>query len=230
MIGHMIGSFAQLLRPSFLWLVIKAFVTTALIFAGLYALGVWSGLTFLEGRFTEGWLNTAGDIVYSLMLFGLFVLLYLPVSAIVVGMFVEKAASLVEKRVYPASQGQREHGTFEGIKAGLSFAGGLILANFLALPVYIFLPGINIAVFLILNGYLAGREYFEMVSLRHVPSDQMKTLRGRFRLRIFFAGVLIALIFVIPVINFVAPLIAAAFMVHVFQDIGREAALFSRPT
>jgi CysZ protein len=39
-----------------------------------------------------------------------------------------------------------------------------LLLNLLALPVYLLLPGINLFLFLALNGYLLGREYFEVVA------------------------------------------------------------------
>jgi uncharacterized protein involved in cysteine biosynthesis len=75
-------------------------------------------------------------------------------------------------------------------------------------------PILNAAVFYGLNAYLLGREYFEMVALRRLDLRGAQQLRHVHRLRWFIAGLVNAGLLTIPVINLVAPLLAAAFMVH----------------
>lgn len=69
-------------------------------------------------------------------------------------------------------------------------------------------------VFYGVNAYLLGREYFEMVALRRLDPRSAQRLRQVYRLRFFIAGLVIAGLLTLPVVNFVAPLLAAAFMVH----------------
>jgi uncharacterized protein involved in cysteine biosynthesis len=89
-----------------------------------------------------------------------------------------------------------------------------IVLNLLALPLYVFMPGLNFFVFLGLNGYLFGRQYFEVVALRRLDMAATRAVRHRFGVRIFAGGVVIAGLFAMPFVNLLAPVIATAFMVH----------------
>jgi uncharacterized protein involved in cysteine biosynthesis len=66
-----------------------------------------------------------------------------------------------------------------------------IALNLLALPIYALVPGINLFVFLGLNGYLFGREYFEVVALRRLDIDAARAMRHRYGGRVFLGGVVI---------------------------------------
>ncbi len=226
MILHVLKAFGQLLHPRFVWLLLKTFAVTALILGALYAGGVYGLAEGIEA-WTNDYLGRFGDVLTGLVLLIVFVVIYLPVSALVLGLFAEEAVRIVETRHYPATMGRREASLGEAVGMGLRFATALLVLNLLALPFYILLPGINIALFLVLNGYLSGREYFEMVAARHVAGPEITPLRRRFRLRLFLAGIVIAAVLMVPFLNFLAPLFGAALMVHVFQDAGRRARLFA---
>ncbi|HEY5337958.1 MAG TPA: EI24 domain-containing protein, partial [Rhizomicrobium sp.] len=72
------------------------------------------------------------------------------------------------------------------------------------------------------DGWLLGRQYFELVALRHMSRGAANTMRKRHGATIYGAGFLIALIAAIPVVNFIAPLFGAAFMVHVFKRLSQK--------
>jgi len=90
----------------------------------------------------------------------------------------------------------------------------MIVLNLPALPLYVRVRGINLVLFLSLNGYLLRRGYFEVVSLRGLDAGATRAMRNRFAGRIAVGGVVI---FALARVNLVAPLIATAFMVHVFE-------------
>jgi CysZ protein len=69
---------------------------------------------------------------------------------------------------------------------------------------------------------LLGREFFELVALRHLSRPAVDSMRKRHATGILGAGIVIALLAMIPVVNFFAPLFGAAFMVHVFQHYQRQ--------
>jgi uncharacterized protein involved in cysteine biosynthesis len=97
--------------------------------------------------------------------------------------------------------------------------------NILALPIY-FIPILNFFVFYILNGYLLGREYFEAVALRRLSAGEVGELWRREKGRLIVAGVVITLMLTIPFLNLVAPVVATAFMLHLFESmrvVGRSA-------
>ena len=106
-----------------------------------------------------------------------------------------------------------------------------LLLNLLALPVYLLVPGINLFLFLALNGYLFGRGYFEVVALRRLDMGAARRVRSRFAGRIFLGGVVIAGLFALPLVNLVAPVIATAFMLHIFEALPRPvvASLWPHP-
>jgi CysZ protein len=95
-----------------------------------------------------------------------------------------------------------------------------ILALFL-LPV----PGINLIAFYLGNGYLLGREYFELAAMRHMPPDEAKQLRKANRVTVLLCGLIIAGIASIPILNLITPLFATAFMVRIFKGLSRVSVL-----
>jgi CysZ protein len=70
---------------------------------------------------------------------------------------------------------------------------------------------------LLVNGWLLGREYFELAALRHLPEAAANALQRKHGVAVFFAGLLISVLSVIPVANLFAPLYGSAFMVHLFK-------------
>jgi CysZ protein len=95
--------------------------------------------------------------------------------------------------------------------------------NILALPLY-FVPIINVFVFYLLNGYLLGREYFELVAARRFDAAGTRRLRRKFRGRVMLAGVVIAFLLTVPIVNLVTPVVATGFMLHVFERLRRREA------
>jgi uncharacterized protein involved in cysteine biosynthesis len=148
-----------------------------------------------------------------------------------VGFFVERIAAAVEQTDYPGRGLPRNQPLVESVAVMLRLAGLTVALNILALPLYLLVPGINLVLFLALNGYLLGRGYFEVVALRRLDAATVKALRSRFAGRIFTAGVAVAVLFTLPLVNLVAPVVAIVFMLHVFEALPRiEPSLTARPT
>ena len=98
--------------------------------------------------------------------------------------------------------------------------------NLLCLPLYLilmFVPPFNLVLYYLLNGYLYGREYFELVAHRRMDPMAARSMRQRNRGKVLFAGILLTFLLTIPIINFLTSVIATAFMVHVFHGLpGRK--------
>jgi CysZ protein len=86
----------------------------------------------------------------------------------------------------------------------------------LALLVFL-IPGVNLTVFFVANGYLLGREYFEFAAMRHLPINEAKALRRKNGMTVFVGGLIIAGVMAIPLVNLLTPLFATAFMVHIYK-------------
>ena len=81
------------------------------------------------------------------------------------------------------------------------------------------IPGVNLIAFYLGNGYLLGREYFELAAMRHLPAAEARQLRQANRGLVFLCGVIIAGLASVPIVNLLTPLFATAFMVHVYKRI-----------
>ena len=71
--------------------------------------------------------------------------------------------------------------------------------------------------FYLVNGYLLGREYFEMVGVRRLPVADVTSLRKAHSLSVLMTGIAIAFLLTIPVVNLLMPVVATAAMVHLFE-------------
>src|SRR5206468_5028263 len=100
----------------------------------------------------------------------------------------------------------------EGIKTALL----TILVYLLALPVVLF-AGAGFIAFFIATAWLLGREYFELAAMRFRPPREAKAMRKRHAMTVFAAGLVIAALVSIPVLNLATPLFGMAFMVHLHK-------------
>ena len=199
-----------------LWLCIA---TALLAFAAL-----WSAIGYLLTAtvlFSAGWLETVVDLLGGLATLVLTWFLFPGVVSVLVGLFLEKIAEAVEARHYPSLA------PAEGLTAAatavtmLRYLGALLFFNLLLLPFVLF-PLVSPFVFYAVNGYLLGREYFELVASRRVGAAHMRRLRKANRGRLFIAGVVITLMLTVPVVNLLAPVVATAAMVHLFEDYRKQ--------
>ncbi|MDF2766966.1 MAG: hypothetical protein K0S81_3962, partial [Rhodospirillales bacterium] len=90
---------------------------------------------------------------------------------------------------------------------------------------FFWIPFIYPMVFYALNGYLLGREYFELVALRRLDENSVRALRRSYQGSILLSGALIAFITTVPLLNLAAPVVATAFMVHLFESLRRRVGL-----
>ena len=82
-------------------------------------------------------------------------------------------------------------------------------------------PGVNLIAFYVGNGYLLGREYFELAAMRYRPPDEAKRMRKQNHGTVFVAGMFIAGFVSIPIVNLATPLFGTALMVHVHKRLSR---------
>ena len=221
MIAAFAKAIAQMWDPAFrrvLWLSTGFSAVVFVVLAGL----VWWLIDWLTPDWVPSWLSgwfldiVAWIVGFGVLLGGAWILFTVLVS-IFVGMFLEGIADAVEIRHYPNDAPGKDLSIGRGLLVGLKFLWDVIRLNLLALPVYIFVPGLNVFVFYGLNGYLLGREYFELVALRHLDEQAALELRKRYRWRLFVAGIVMTFLFTVPIVNLVTPLIATAAMVHIYK-------------
>ena len=211
MISALLLALRQLTDPALQRLLLRCVLLTLATFVVL--IGAVAALLFGLDLTGLSWLDpvlaTAGSAVALVLAWLLF-----PVAVgLILGLFAEDVVDLVERRHYPALPKAPGMSLAAQVYTGVRFLIVALPLNLIALPLYL-IPGANLPVYLALNGYLLGREYFELVAGQRLPLREVSRLRREQRGRLWLAGVVIALMLLIPVFNLVAPVVAIAFMVH----------------
>jgi len=145
------------------------------------------------------------------------------ITSLVAALFFDEIAEQVERRNYPNDPPGTALPITTSTLLSLRFFGLVLLVNLLALLLLI-IPGVNIGVFFVANGYLLGREYFELAAMRFRSVEEARALRRTNALRVFLAGLIIAGVVVVPILNLITPVFATAFMVRMHKIISREVA------
>lgn len=214
MLDTLIRSLQILRHPAALRLI---FFTAVVAFAVILALTAVIGITLQQVTFFENsWLEGILDIGGTLAAFVLSWFLFPLISPLLFGLCLERVVSLAEETHYPHLPPPREVPLWEGICSAAALAGLMLLLNLLLLP-FLLVPVIGLLPYYLVNGYLLGREYFELVALRRMTGPEMKALRKRQGLLILQGGVMMLLLFTIPFVNLIAPVLAASFMAHLFH-------------
>ncbi|WP_137701836.1 EI24 domain-containing protein [Marimonas lutisalis] len=165
------------------------------------------------------WLNDLLSVSSFLFMLVLSVFLMVPVASAITSMFLEEVAEAVEDRHYPTLPQVAPIPFFEALRDTLNFLGVLIGANLLAFVLYALFPPAALFIFWGLNGFLLGREYFQLAAMRRVGRAGAKNLRKRHGLTIWAAGTLMAMPLSIPLVNLFIPILGAATFTHIFHGL-----------
>ncbi|MBB6252679.1 EI24 domain-containing protein [Nitrospirillum iridis] len=213
MIRALFRTLAQAFDPALLRVMARSFLLTLISFVALGIAVSW-GLDRLHPT-GNAWIDPLITVAGGLGVVALAWYFFLVVVAAVAGLLLEPVARTVERRWYPSLPPPRDAGVVEETAIALRFLVLLVLVNVAVLPLWL-LPPVGAVAYPLANGFLLGRQYFDQVAMRRLPPDQARLLRLRYRGRIFFAGLIIAFISLLPVVNLFAPVLATAFMLHLF--------------
>lgn len=188
--------------------------------AGFAALATMVWYLLFHTAVTDiGWVDTALDVLGSVLVVVVAWLLF-PATVVTVSSFLlDDVVDHVEARHYPHLTPAPRLPLREEAANAVRLFAVVAAVNLLALPLYLTAPGLNLLVYYALNGYLLGREYFGLVANRRVGAREAAGLRRSHPMRPFLAGVIIAFLSTIPLVNLLVPVIASAFMVHIFHGL-----------
>lgn len=179
---------------------------------------LWACVGFLLTRtaiFETGWLESAIDILGGLATLVLTWLLFPGVMSAIIGLFLERIVGAVESGHYPHLPAPSEQPLSQALVGAGKFLLIMIAVNLVAL-LFLLTPLFPF-VFYAANGYLVGREFFELVAMRRIGSDEARALRKAHKGAVFTIGVVFALMLTVPIVNLLTPIIATATMVHLFE-------------
>lgn len=214
-------SVGQLGDPAILRVAGKSLLVTLAIFAALGA-GVYVAL---HAAF-DAWVGTdygsglAGAAAVVLLVLAAW-LLFRVIAIAVLGVFGDDVVAAVEARHYPAAHAAaRPAGLARSLRLGIGSAGRAVAVNLLMVPVYLALLftaiGPAIAFFLV-NAWLLGRDLGDMVASRHMDDATMRGWRKATRGRRFATGLAGTGLFVVPLVNLLAPILGAQLATHLFH-------------
>ena len=192
----------------------------------------YAGLLWIVGASTPGSLTlpVIGEVTWLGDLLGwasLFLMLFfsmflmIPVASAITSLFLDDVAQAVEDRHYPGLPVPPRVGFFDGLRDTVNFLGLLLAANFLAFAVYAFFPFAAPVIFYAMNGFLLGREYFQIAAMRRLGREGARALRRRHGGEIWVAGVLMTIPLSIPLLNLLVPVLGAATFTHMFHRVAR---------
>ncbi|MBL8669797.1 MAG: EI24 domain-containing protein [Alphaproteobacteria bacterium] len=225
MLAAFLKSISQLGDPR----ILRVLGWTVLICIGLL-IGVWAGawagiasVPVESVSWLPSWIAGVFRGVAWLTSFLLSWLLFPVLSGAVMGLFLDAVMDAVERRHYPGLSAPRPQPMAEILSSALKFLALGLIVNLLLFPFYLFLGPFGLLLAILVNGYLIGREYFEMVALRRLEPAAAAALYDGNRGRVIRWGMAAAALALVPGVNLVAPIIATAMMVHLFQPLSSAA-------
>jgi len=163
------------------------------------------------------WVDDLLSVGSILLMLVLSIFLMVPVASAFTGLFLEDVAAAVEERHYAHLPEVQRLPWSDALIDSVNFFGLIVIANVLALIVYALTTIAAPLIFWGMNGYLLGREYFQLVAMRRLGREGAKAARRRHGGTIFAAGVLMAVPLSIPLVNLLVPILGAATFTHLFH-------------
>lgn len=216
---------AQIFEPAFLKVFVLGILTTIVALAVAYFLGK-QFTPYLPGAdmFEWEWLQSIVDnirewLMEFILLFAV-LFFFVPISTLFMTLYLDDIVDAVENKHYPDRKAGKRLGVGHLAYLGLRLAFMIVLLNLIAIPFYIifFWTGfIPLVIFYILNSYLLGWGYYEMVAVRHLGVRESGRHRKSIRGQVLMGGGTITLFYIVPIVNLVAPILGAAILTHLFH-------------
>ncbi|WP_298674203.1 EI24 domain-containing protein [uncultured Sphingomonas sp.] len=222
MFGALALSLAQLGDPRILRVLGKSLLVTLALFAAL-GIALWWGMEGLLAR--SAWHDELASAATLVLIALAFWFLFRAVAVLAVGLFADDVVAAVEAKHYPAALASARAISFHrALVMGLRSGARFIAINLLLVPVYavLLITGIGTAaLFFAVNGWLLGRDLGDMVAARHMDDAAMRAWRRTNRAQRFLLGLAATGLFVVPLLNILAPVLGAAMATHLFHR-GRQ--------
>jgi uncharacterized protein involved in cysteine biosynthesis len=214
MLKAFIQAIEQLPETDLIWPLLLTLGWTVIAFGGLW-LGGFEALR----HWIPGWhgYESLGLVAWIVVFGGLTWLLFVAVENAILFCFANRIIRAVERRYYPdlPETGSTRH--IDLVWSAVRLLLMTIVGNLAALPIYLLVPGANLVLFLVLNGYLLGRAYFDAVALRRMEDRSARLVWRAHRLEFVLTGAASIALLTIPVVNLVVPVVGLAMSVHLFE-------------
>ena len=218
MINHYLLAFRQLgdrrlLKPVILASMLSLFTLVILIIIGTSAAG-WvfdSLLSYFDSYEKGSWIRIAAQSFIAVFLFLLGFFFFGSIHAGFLGLFIDDIIDAIQEKHHPDLILRPAPKMLPAAIISIRLIGLSLIVNLIASPLFLigwFLPPLGIILQIGLNGFLLGREYKVTIEQR-LPEDFRQSSQS-------FAlyGTLGATLWMIPFLNFFAPLLICASVFH----------------
>jgi CysZ protein len=225
MIRALAASFDQITDRAILRVLAKSLAITLVLTAALAVAASFAvSMLFdhsIDNAVHDSYFVVAEGVLGAIVAIAILVFGFRLIAIPVISFFADDVVVAVEARHYPgAAQKARRVSIGLSFRLALASVGRLVLFNLIALPGYIVfaVTGVGtVLLFALVNAFLLGRDLGEMVAVRHLdPEARAAWLRATRIQRLVLGGIATGL-FLIPLINLIAPVIGAAMATHLFH-------------
>jgi len=188
-------------------------------FSVLAFVTLWSAVATLLSKtafFDIMWLESIIDFLGGFATLMLTWFLFPGVTSSIIGLYLDRVVETVENQHYPQLVPIQEKPFSETLLPTIKFIAIMIVLNIFIL-LFLIIPPLFPFVFYSVNGYLIGREYFELVALRRLNAKQARNLRKQHGAALYLLGALAAFLLTIPIVNLFIPVIIISAIVHLFH-------------
>ncbi len=169
------------------------------------------------------WLSSLASWATVLLMLVLSVVLMVPVAAAFTGIFLDDVAEAVEEVHYPGLAPVEGVRLSDTLRDSISLIAVTVGVNLIALILFFFVGPLAPMLFYVVNGYLLGREFFQMAAMRREGREGANRLRRRHAGQIWIAGTLMAVPLSVPLLNLIMPILGAATFTHMYHRLAAGA-------
>ena len=165
----------------------------------------------------EGFVYYFAKLISFLLSWFVFVYLLIPISSIMGLLFEEKIfKNILEFRKINFEYKKVKISIIRLFFFVLKNLFQYLILNLIAIPFYLSLPAINIVIFITLNGYLLGIQTYHGIILSYFNQNKVHQCISQNKLELFIIGAFLTLLYLIPLINFFAPLLTILIFLNYF--------------
>ena len=209
----------SILKLSIISLLLSFVILSCLLFA------FWNAFPSIQWIKVIFW-GVFDDILNTIWIFiisTLFILLYPPLSTIINGFYLDPISHKVNLLLGNKYKDNSSH--ISGIIAGIRILGlSTLIFILILLFKWIFILNIYLVIFLqfLASGFIIGKEYYEIVALKIFPYDKISLFRKKNFLILNVVGCLCSLLFMIPFLNLIAPILSIIIITSFVDRLNRN--------
>ena len=195
----------SILRLSIISLLLSFVILSCVLYA------FWNAFPSIQWIKVIFW-GVFDDILNSVWIFiisTLFILLYPPLSTIVSGFYLDPISNKVNLLLGNRYKDNSSH--ISGVIAGIRILGlSTLIFIIILLLKWTLISNIYLVIFLqfLASSYIIGKEYYEIVALKIFTYEKISLFRKKNFLALNIIGSFCSLLFVIPFLNLIAPILS----------------------